>query len=38
MILIIFLIALTTFCIWGIFNMMKQIDKMEKDIDDWLNR
>ena len=38
MILIIFLIALGTFCIWGTFNMMKQINKMEKDIDDLLNR
>lgn len=38
MILIIFLIALGTFCIWGIFNMMKQINKIEEEIKDLLNR
>jgi len=38
MILIIFLIALVTYCVWGILNTMKQINKMEKDIDDFLNR
>lgn len=38
MILIIFLIALGTFCVWGTFNIMKQINKIEKEIEDLLNR